>query len=192
MEVALHGFPKVEAERIEQYARDKMQKLEAILPQVIDTRCEIHKRAMTNPKRACRVQITMHVRGRLLRAEIKGDNVVAAIDGTVSKMERQIDRFKGRRRLDRRSIRDEAPVPAASEAPLADEGLEFWDEAGYIVREKEFGLSPMDVEEAIEAMELLGHDFHVFLDRSSRSLNVVYRRESGNYGLLRPRIEATG
>lgn len=192
MEVTFHGFGKDDTAGLERYARVKMQKLEGILPQVIDAACEIYERNLANPERVFRVQMTMHVRGRILRSEVKGRNVTAAVDAATHKMERQIDRFKGRKRKDRRSPRDAEALPTTDAAAAADAAYEaeLWGEEGYIVREKEFGVTAMAVEEAVEVMELLEHDFHVFLNRESQSLNVVYRRARGNYGLLKPRLPA--
>ncbi len=182
MEIRLHGFGRTEAVSVTAYAEKKIAKLEALLPRALGVHCEVEKRGFANTERAFRVQITMHVRGRTLRAEIKGGNVLGVLDACVHKMERQIERFKGRRRRDRRSIRDAVPVPAVpeTEAAVAEE------ESPVIVREKEFELSPIEVEEAVEVMELLGHDFHVFLNRDTNTVNVVYRREYGDYGLLKP------
>ncbi len=181
MDIRLHGFDKSEAASITAYAEKKIARLESMLPRTIGTHCEVEKRGFANAERVCRVQITMQVRGRTLRAEIKGSNVLAALDAGTRKMERQIERFKGRKRRDRRSIRDEVPTTTLPEDNVAVE-----EELPVIVREKEFELSPMMVEEAVEVMELLGHDFHVFLNRDSDTINVVYRREDGNYGLLKP------
>ncbi len=174
--IRLHGFDKTETGTIREYAERKIVKLEALLPRTVSTHCEVEKRGFANAERMYRVQLTMHVRGRTLRAEIKGSNILAALDAAVSRMERQIERFKGRQRRDRRSIRDEVPttVEAVDEEPPI------------IVREKEFEVWPMVVEEAVEVMELLGHDFHVFLNHDTNAVNVVYRREYGNYGLLKP------
>ncbi len=182
MKIQLHGFDRTEAASITEYAEKKLARLESMLPRTISTHCEVEKREYANSERTCRVQITMHVRGRTLRAEIKGANILAALDATSRKMERQIDRFKGRKRRDRRSIRDEVQVPVLVEDEVAVEE----EIAPIIVREKEFELSPMEVAEAVEVMELLGHDFHVFLNRDTNAINVVYRREYGNYGLLKP------
>ena len=139
-----------------------------------------------NPERACRVQISMHVRGRTLRAEVKGPNVLRAIDAAIEKMERQIDRFKGRYRRNRRAKKEAyASMPVSTEV-VDETDLEMWDERGFVVREKEFKVAALPVAEAVEAMEQLEHDFHVFLNEETGDLNVVYRRQSGNYGLLKP------
>ena len=72
-------------------------------------------------------------------------------------------------------------------ASLAEEEMEE-EELGRIVRRKEFALQPMDEDEAVAQMEMLGHDFFVYYDVNERNVNVVYRRRDGQYGLLQPRI----
>jgi putative sigma-54 modulation protein len=74
-----------------------------------------------------------------------------------------------------------APAPSEAEA-------EAEEEAPRIVRVKRFMLTPMDEEEAVEQMELLGHDFFVFYNSRTHEVNVVYRRHDGNYGLLQPQL----
>lgn len=187
MDVILHGFKKQELEAIERHAQSRGRKLETLLPGAIESRCEIHHRPNLSPDRSCRVQITMQVRGRTLRAEVKSKSVLGTIDGAAHKMERQIERFKGRRRRDRRPEPEAvaAPEPVAEESSPAIEAV--WETAGLIAREKEFEVVPMEVEEAVEVMELLNHDFHVFLNPETQAVNVVYRRDSGNYGLLKPK-----
>ncbi len=189
MDISIHGFEKYETSHIDGHARQKLEKLEVLLAPTAGTHCEVQGRHTANPERACRVQISMHVRGRTLRTEVKGANVLRAIDAAVHKMERQIAKFKGRSRRNRRG---KAADPGQMPAPIGngDEAdLEMWDERGFIVREKEFEVTPLPVADAVEAMEMLEHDFHVFLNADTGDLNVVYRRESGNYGLLKPQVK---
>lgn len=188
MDIAIHGFERNETVRIDAHARPKLQKLEAVLASSAGARCEVQGRHTVNPERACRVQISMHVRGRTLRTEVKGPNVLRAIDVAVHKMERQIEKFKGRRRRNRRDKAEALDLAAVPAETGEDAALEMWDERGFIVREKEFEVTALPVAEAVEAMEMLEHDFHVFLNEDTGDLNVVYRRESGNYGLLKPHL----
>ncbi len=186
MDIAIHGFERNETVRIADHARLKLEKLETMLAPNAGTHCEVQRRHTANPERACRVQISMQVRGRTLRTEVKGANVVRAIDAAVHKMERQIAKFKGRSRRNRRG-KWEGQGLAPVQAETGEEAdLEMWDERGFIVREKEFEVTALPVAEAVEAMEMLEHDFHVFVNEDTGDLNVVYRRESGNYGLLKP------
>ncbi len=189
MDIVIHGFERNETVRIEGHARPKLEKLEAVLMPQAGTRCEVQGRHTVNPERACRVQVSMYVRGRTLRTEVKGPDVLRALDAAVHKMESQIAKFKGRSRRNRRGKwEDQALAPEAT--GIGDEAdLEMWDERGFIVREKEFEVTPLPVASAVETMEMLDHDFHVFLNEDTGDLNVVYRRESGNYGLLKPHLQ---
>lgn len=185
MDVILHGFPAHLQRELESTARDKGAKLEALLPGTVESRCEIHRRHRLGPERACRVQLTMHVRKRILRSEVKGPDAQAALDAAVHKMERQIERFKGRRRHVRRMSKEEARQFVETVPPVSEDYEDVGD--GLIVREKEFTVQPMAVADAVETMEQLNHDFHLFKDQDSGAIHVVYRRHNGNYGLLRPR-----
>lgn len=191
MDIAVHGFESVETGRIEGHALPRLRKLEQVLSQSVDTRCEVQGRTDLSPERFCRVQISMHVRGRTLRSEVKGPNVLRAIDAASHKMERQIERFKGRFRKNRRERADGAAPGVFSAEDQATEDLEMYDERGFIVREKEFPVAALGVADAVEAMELLEHDFHLFVNQESGDLNVVYRRRGGNYGLLKPQTVAS-
>ena len=139
------------------------------------------------------VDLTVQVHGALLRAEERGSDELAAFDTAVARMERQLTRLKERQRdFGHESLRTlaveeggaglvvpEAPA-AVAEAPVV-EGLR-------IVRTKAHSVKPMAPEEAALQMELLGHDFFVFVDGESGQVGVVYRRRDGGYGLIEPEL----
>jgi putative sigma-54 modulation protein len=118
-------------------------------------------------------------KGILLRAEERTDDIFAAYDTALEKLNRQIERFKGRRyrgRGDGRSLSEAAIEPADAEPVDAGE---------VISRRKAFRLTPMDEVEAIEQMHLLSHDdFFVFLNSVTQQVNVLYRRRNGTLGLI--------
>ena len=122
-----------------------------------------------------RAEYTVFNSGMTLRAEVQTGDLTASIDQAADKLERQIDRH--RRRLSR------APTAAAADAA---EPLEEDDPDGMLVRVKKFTVKPMDAEEAIQQMELLGHTFFVYRDVEAGKICVVYRRRDGHYGLLEP------
>ena len=103
----------------------------------------------------------------------------------VDKMHRQIGRFKGKRRKGRNK-------KAQFDNMLGQESSLSWEEEEQdeqeVVRVKRFPMSPMDADEAIEQMELLGHTFFVYYDADEGGVNVVYRRDDGNYGLIIPEL----
>ncbi len=118
----------------------------------------------------------------MLRAEEASADMFASIDAVMDKMHRQIDHYKGKR-WSKRSAADSGPaVGEATEEEAAAE------EPSRISRVKRFAMVPMDEEEAVNQMELLGHDFYVFFNVNQSQLNVVYRRRSGDYGLIQPEV----
>jgi putative sigma-54 modulation protein len=114
-----------------------------------------------------------------LRAEERTSDMFTSIDAVLDKMYRQIARYKGKR-LDRWHS-------AAAELPF-EELVEEEESQPEIVRVKRFEVRPMTPEEAIEQMELLGHHFFVFLNAEEGTINTVYKRRDGNYGLLQPQV----
>lgn len=128
------------------------------------------------------VDLTVKVNGLLMRGEENSDDMYAAIDGAVDKVERQVRKFKTR--INRR-LHSGAGEIRLSEAMLGAPDEEPAPE-GQIVRTKRFAIKPMSVEEAAMQMDLLGHDFYVFANSETDEVNVIYRRKDGNYGLIEP------
>lgn len=121
-------------------------------------------------------EVTVHADGVLVRAEERSQDMRSAVDAAIDKIARQLRRYK-----DRVSDR---PRHAAAPAPVS-EGVETATEPR-IVRMKRFTVKPMSAEEAALQMDMLGHDFFVFLNSETEEFNVVYRRNDGNYGLIEP------
>ena len=123
-------------------------------------------------------EITVSVDGLILRAEENSNDMYLSIDRAVDKLESQIRRY--RTKLGKR-VRD-----ARAETP--DEVVEpVYEEVNYdVVRVKKFSVKPMDVDDAITQMELLGHSFFLFMNAENNTMNVLYRRNDGSYGLLVP------
>lgn len=129
-----------------------------------------------------KAEITMQVGSLLVRGEGTTDDMYASIDAAVDRIGRQVRKYKTRinRKLQEGPKISQVAVPStAVEAGGTDEGPR-------VVRVKRFSFKPMDVEEAVLQMELLGHDFFVFTDAETDDINVLYRRRDGNYGLIGP------
>lgn len=130
------------------------------------------------------VEVTISLSGLLLRAEERQEDMYASIDLVVDKLERQIRKHKTK--VNRKFVREgglrnlfvENGAPAVADQEEEDD-LQ-------VVRTKRFTMKPMDVEEAILQMNLLGHNFFVFSNMDTNEINVVYRREDGRYGLIEP------
>jgi putative sigma-54 modulation protein len=178
-------------DRIREYLDRKIGKLDRYLPQVSEGRVEITHNATRSADDRYTVQITVWANGQILRAEESTGDVLASIDASSDKMYRQMRRFKGRKfHGKRRAAQAQAAnAEAAMIDTLVDEELEEEEEQGVIVRRKECALQPMDEEEALEQMNLLGHDFFVYYDVDARGVNVIYRRRDGQYGLLQPKLD---
>jgi len=124
------------------------------------------------------IEVTINLPGTILRAEESSDDMYAAIDKAVDVLERQVRKYKTK--LQRR-YNNGATIRFENVAPLEDE-----NEKPKVVKTKRFDMKPMNVEEAILQMELLRHNFFVFMDADSDVINVLYKRKDGNYGLIEP------
>ncbi|WP_117168782.1 ribosome hibernation-promoting factor, HPF/YfiA family [Paraliobacillus sediminis] len=128
-----------------------------------------------------KIEITIPMINLLLRAEEQHTDLYAAVDLVVDKLERQIRKYKTK--VNRKSRQQGAAKHVFAE--MEKEIDEDYDEDGFeVVRTKRFDLKPMDSEEAILQMDMLGHTFYVFTDAESGDTNVVYRRKDGKYGLI--------
>jgi putative sigma-54 modulation protein len=187
MQLIVHGRNVEVTDWIHAYVDKKVGKLERYLNQVSEARVELSHNAARAAEDRYTAQITLWANGQILRAEESTGDILASVDATVDKLARQIQRVKGRRQQNRR--RSTAAVSAEAElaATLVDE-LPDEEEVGHIIRRKEFFIQPMDEEEALAQMELLGHDFFVYYDMEAKEVNVLYRRRDGQYGLLQPHV----
>ena len=157
---------------MEELLEKKLAKLDRFF--VSNTAAEVFM-GMTKAK--AKVEITVPVRSGAIRSEKTGNDIYALIDEAMDSMEKQLKKYRSKLhdfyqsggRADKM-----APAEAVEEAPIS------------IVKTKRFAVKPMDAEEACLQMELLGHNFYVFLNAESGEVNVVYRRNDGAYGLIEP------
>ncbi|AQS57085.1 MAG: ribosome-associated translation inhibitor RaiA [Novibacillus thermophilus] len=138
------------------------------------------------------VEVTIPFPGVLLRAEETSGDMYASIDLVVEKLERQIRKYKtrvNRKARQNGSLRTLFKENGLNGSPPSAVDAEETDESEFeIVRTKRFTLKPMDVEEAILQMDMLGHNFFVFSNSSTNEVNVVYKRKDGRYGLIEPEM----
>ncbi len=177
MEVTIHGRNLEITPRLKQYVERKVSRLDRYLNDIGQVRVDL---AVENTRSAADSQVaqfTVRSKRAILRAEERTDDIFASIDAVMDKLHRQIERYKGKRYQRTRG----------AEMTL-ESGFEETEEEpqGEIVRVKRFEVWPMTPEEAIEQMELLGHDFFLFYNADEATINLVYRRQDGNYGLLQP------
>jgi len=188
-------------EHFQERVNAKLAKIEKLDPSLNSFHVELQHEP--NPRReaqAQRVQITATGKGHLARAEAKEDSFYAALESAVGKLERSLRKVKVRREISRSGHR--APKGAGQvAAELAQEAAQtrqpegkydvdpyagqFEDfEPGHIVRNKLHPATPMSVDDALSEMELVGHDFYLFIDAETQRPSVVYRRHAFDYGLI--------
>jgi putative sigma-54 modulation protein len=163
--------------RLREYVERKVGKLDRYLPSIDEARVDLTVENTRSADHRQVAQLTVRVRGTILRAEERTQDMFASIDTVLDKMYRQVARYKGRRRDRGQAAAEVLPIEEPLEEP-----------EGEVVRVKRFEVRPMTQEEAIEQMELLGHHFYVFLNADEDAINVVYKRNDGNYGLLQPEL----
>lgn len=170
-----------------EYIEEKLNKLERYLDQISKLTVEVAEEQRRSEGVVHRAQVTLvGDHGILLRAEDRAADLHAAIDTVHDTLQRQIQRYKDKhwRRGRPRRAAGETRASAADLAAAPGAGAD--DQGPRIVRTKEFQVKPMYGDEAVEQMELLGHDFFVFRDADTNQINVLYRRQDGNYGLIVP------
>jgi putative sigma-54 modulation protein len=173
-------------ERIQDYVEKKVSKLDRYLPGIDEARVDLAyvKSARSAADRQV-AQITVRGRGFILRSEERADDIFAAIDTALDKMQRRIERYKGKRNRGR----GDGKTVAELSTPPFEEEEEVEEQGATIVRRKKFFLVPMSEVEALEQMSLLGHEnFFVFYNVETNAVNVLYRRRDGQYGLIEPEI----
>lgn len=180
------------SKRLQEYAEKKIGKLDHYLPEL--TQAELDLNVQENARSAEDrqvAQLTLRTRGSILRAEEHSADMFASVDKVLEKIGRQIERYKGKRK----KIHWRAgPGEERMADVLRDNEIEEGDEVESedfpsIVRHKQFEVTPMSPEEAIEQMQLLGHNsFFVFYNADTEAISVLYRRKDGNYGLIDPEI----
>ena len=171
-------------DKVHDYVYSKAEKLDRYLKAIEEIRVELSndKSARSAMDRQI-AQITVLGRRLLLRTEERSDDILGAFDSAFDKMQRQIERYKGKQKRGRGDGRSAAEV-----APdVVDEDEE--EDEMRIARRKRFTVYPMVEEEALEQMKLLGHDnFFIFYNGETNAMNVLYRRPYGSYGLIDPKI----
>jgi len=185
VEVELYARNMELAESLKDYVTKKASKLDRYLSEIEHVRVDLtYIKSARNAKDRNVAQITVRGHGALLRVEERGDDITAVTDSAIDKMQRQLDRYKGkhfRGRGDGRPASEVVPLPA----PVEPDG----EEVPVIARHKTFDLIPMNEGEALEQMKLLGHDtFFIFFNVDTNSINVLYHRRDGTYGLIEPKI----
>jgi putative sigma-54 modulation protein len=183
LEVEIYGHGMEVTDHIQEYVSKKASKLDRYLNEIEETRVDLSyvKTARSAADRQV-AEITARGKGFILRSEERSDDIFAAFDTAVDRMQRRMERYKGKHYRGRGDGRSAAEVTPEEEEPIEEE-------APVIARRKRFVLDPMNELEAVEQMTMLGHEnFFVFFNANSNAINVLYRRRDGTYGLIEPQV----
>ncbi len=205
MDVSIRGRGVGVTDRFENYVGSKTEKVEHLLPKAQAFEVKISRLSDRSPQNGDRVEITLIGPGPVIRAESTGNDKYTAFDIAYGRVLERIRRMKDRRH-DRRgkgrtslgeaaaegfSVVDVAPAPletieAVSTGSIPVAGEETGEEQynPVVIRQKEFPAEHFSVDEAVDQMELVGHDFFLFIESESRRPSVVYRRKGWNYGVI--------
>lgn len=169
---------------LREYVEKKLSKLE----RYFDTppTSDVHVTLSVINKDLHNVEVTIPLTGLLLRAEERNTDMYASIDLVLDKLERQIRKHKTK--VNRKFRQEGGPRALFKEQFDSAPAVQLYEEEDdlQVVRNKKFTLKPMDIEEAILQMNMIGHNFFVFSNMDTEEVNVVYKRADGKYGLIEP------
>lgn len=178
---------------IRDYVESKVGKIEKYFDEVPETNVHVNLKVYSD--RNGKAEVTIPLPNIVLRAEETSPDLYGSIDLVSDKLERQMRKYKTK--VNRKFRRQKAELPDAISPDLIEETSELDQEINgessddtndssdiRIVRTKRFDLKPMNAEEAVLQMEMLGHNFFVFLDGDTDSTNIVYKRDDGDFGLI--------
>lgn len=199
MDVVVTGRHCEVSERFREHVSDKLARLEKHDHRIIRVQVEVEQEK--NPRqhdRATRVELTAFSKGPVIRAEAAAEDKMGALDLALDKMAAQMRRAADRRRIHRGRHTpvsvgqalagvEQPPSPEAEEDTVTERlvgPITVTGDGPLVVREKSHGASPMTLDTALYEMELVGHDFYLFVDKDSERPSVVYRRRGYDYGVI--------
>jgi len=200
VEVVVKGRHYEVSDRFRAHVEEKLAKLEKYNQRIIRVDVEVSKEP--NPRLAdqsVRVEITIRSRGPVIRAEAAAEDIMTALDKAMGRLEAQARKAADRRRIHRGAhtptslAQAMAALPVDGDEPVDEDDATVHREGSLTVlgdgppevREKKHPATPMSLDQALYEMELVGHDFFLFIDESSKEPAVVYRRKGYYYGVIR-------
>ena len=166
------------SDALKSYAEEKLERIKKYIDEPI-----VAQVFMNVEKIRHYADVTITAKGITIKASEETNDMYAAIDAVVDKIERQLRRYKER-------IKDHKPAPESRERQVRKSVVEAESieqrQAPVVIRSKTFSIKPMSVEEAVMQMDLLHKDFLIFTDAATDNINVIYRRKDGDYGLIEP------
>jgi ribosomal subunit interface protein len=196
-EIVVHGRHLEVSRRFREHVHSKLERIDKFGIPLHRVDVEVYKES--NPRladRAFEVELTTRANGSVIRAEAAASDKYAALDIAYGRLEQRLRRAADKTRFHRHGVEatrspraagfDNLETPA--EAEVLEEDLDsdtVWEQGPLVVREKSHQTVPMSVERAVTEMEMVGHDFFLFIDENTGDPAVVYRRRGFDYGLIR-------
>ncbi|MCG8361910.1 MAG: ribosome-associated translation inhibitor RaiA [Pseudanabaenales cyanobacterium] len=196
MKLVIQGKNIEITDAIHNYVQQKIEKAVShfqTLTNEVDVNLSVARNPRITPKQSA--EVTLYLNGAVVRAEESSENLYASIDLVANKITRQLRKYKEKRQgkghlteklaadlIEQTHTYDISEVINGREPKLPEE----------VVRTKYFAMSPMSVQEALEQLELVGHDFYMFQNQETGEINVIYERNHGGYGLIQPRRNGNG
>ncbi|MBD2090882.1 ribosome-associated translation inhibitor RaiA [Microcoleus sp. FACHB-1515] len=187
MKLVIQGKNIEITDAIREYVHQKIEKAVNHF-QNLTTEVDVHLSVARNPRINPRqtAEVTIYANGAVVRAEESSENLYASIDMVANKICRQLRKYK-----EKRQEQIQAPVKTVEVLDESAVGDLVSDRApslpSQVVRTKYFAMPPMTVEQALEQLELVDHDFYMFLNAETHEINVIYERNHGGYGVIQPR-----
>ncbi len=188
MKLVIQGKNIDITDSLREYVTNKIEKAVSHY-QSLTTEVDVHLSVAKNPRINSKqtAEVTIYVNGSIVRAEEGSESLYASIDLVADKISRQLRKYK-----EKRQDKSQAPLKTAealSDQPVASDLLHNRSPElpSQVVRTKYFAMPAMTVEEALEQLELVDHDFYMFLNAETGEINVIYERNHGGYGVIQPR-----
>ena len=192
MELKIIGRDMELDEQTREHIARKLNRLSRHLPGITTAIVELARGNTRSQSHKAVAQVTLDIKGTVLRGEERAANAIAAVDSVTSVLDRRVERYKGKAYSSKQAKRAGKNVSIRTLAANVPSHLEGSDDdeieeiQGKSVRLKRFPIKPMTLSEAAFQMELLGHDFFLFLNSETDQYSVLYERHDGDYGLIQP------
>jgi putative sigma-54 modulation protein len=188
MKLVIHGKNIEITDAIREYVHQKIEKAVSHFQNItneVDVHLSVARNPRINPKQAA--EVTIYANGNVIRAEESSENLYASIDLVADKIARQLRKYKERRHEKKThaqtSIEGVVQQTVVTDL-IGNRAPELPEE---VVRTKYFAMPPMTITEALEQLQLVGHDFYMFRNSETGEINVIYERNHGGYGVIQPR-----
>jgi putative sigma-54 modulation protein len=170
------------SDALRKYLEEKIARVKKYIDEPIDAQAVL---SVEKKIRHC-AEVTLVAKGITIKGSDETNDMYAAIDGMVDKLERQLKRYKEKIKKHKPSS---DKVRQVEKTVYAAESIDEGAEEPIVIQSQSFSVKPLSVEEAVMQMDLLSKAFLVFSDASTNEISVVYRRKDGNYGLIVPEVK---